>query len=149
MDAGSRGLLTRAAEFIWSDDVQYMSDTFVSTHAHLFAGAESIHEEQRLEWQQAFIEYRQLYERALEGFCAREQVSQNDFVEACRMALDHSDWNDLRGFAECVLAMGDYSYFFRMMAEAAAESGAICGHMDNGGQGDGLIDELNALNFSS
>jgi len=67
-----------------------------------------IHGEQRLEYQQLYLQYRAIYERALEQFCLRENIAFGTFVDACEAALTHSEWAEYSGFAECVLAMSTY-----------------------------------------
>jgi hypothetical protein len=96
------------------------SDEFVEKHCGSFAGASSAGE-QRLEWQQLYLDYCSLYERALEDFVASQGCTVETFVGACRDALDNSAWTDHRGLAACVLAMAEYEYFLRMMSMAAAD----------------------------
>lgn len=148
MDASTSSLLEKAAEFMWSDGLQQASDAFVQSHAPLFAGASGIDGEQRLEWQKIYTSYQQLYERALEGFCERQHVELEVFVQACQDALDNSEWAQHRGFAECVLSMATYEYFIKMMttaAEEAADDRAVLvdvvrrGESSSGG-GEGLVD---------
>lgn len=103
--------------------------------------------EQRLEWQPVYQQYRDLYERALEGFCARQGVDLETFVAACQDALDNSEWAHHRGFAECVLAMATYEYFIKMMA-SAADSGcapATAADASSAGHGEGLVDDVDGF----
>jgi hypothetical protein len=109
-----------------------------------------IHGEQRLEYQQLYLQYRAIYERALEQFCLRENIAFGTFVDACEAALTHSEWAEYSGFAECVLAMSTYEFFVQMMCTAAEAQGcagpssssrasgeASC---HGGGVGEGLVD---------
>ena len=152
MQSSSTAIMNAAAEFLWSEELQRASDTFVSTQAHLFTEAR-IDGEQRLEWQQIYLACaqcsntgrtasdpwkmytlptkscgpiacttdRQLYESALEDFCAAHGISADGFVEACQDALQHSEWAEHRGMAECILAMAGYEYFLKMMSAAVGD----------------------------
>ena len=118
MQDSHKALLDAAAAFLWSDSLQQASDQFVDVHKHHFAGA-AADGEQQLEWHPIYQQYCKLYEAALEGFVRSQGCSQDDFVDACRGALEHSEWSQHRGLASVVLSMADYDYFLRSMVNAA------------------------------
>ena len=99
-----------------------------------------------------YLQYRAIYERALEQFCLRELITLETFVAACAAALTHSDWAEYAGFAECMLAMSTYEYFVQMMCTAAEAQGCArpssssqafgkaATSCHGGGVGEGLVD---------
>ena len=50
---------------------------------------DGIEGEQRLEFQQIYMQFCAIYERALEQFCERQQESLESFVAACQAAAKH------------------------------------------------------------
>lgn len=180
LESEQKKILSAAADFLWSTRFQQHSDDFVATNAPLFIGAVcrnpvffseaylvdsnhstlcahvsifqlGIHGEQRLEYQQLYLQYRAIYERALEQFCLRENIAFGTFVDACEAALVHSEWAEYAGFAECVLAMSTYEYFVQMMCTAAEAQGCAgpssssrasgkATSCHGGGVGEGLVD---------
>ena len=116
------------------------SDAFVEKHCSGFVGASQTGE-QRLEWQQLYMEYCLLYESALEAFVASQGCTVETFVHACRDALENSAWTEHRGLAACVLAMAEYDYFLNMMSMAATDGSE---HASAGGQGVGSAQQQGA-----
>ena len=103
--------------------MQNASDAFVAANVHLFAGAAaSAADEQRLEWQNCYLQFAALYEAKLEEFVTSRGCSLEEFVAACRDALDNSSWAEHQGLATCILAMAEYPYFHSMMVTAAADA---------------------------
>lgn len=122
MNATTEGILEAASDFLWSDELQESLDSFSRNHAHMFADAPpdaTSGGEQKLEWTQAHIDFKQLFEFQLEQFVASQPFSQEDFLAACQDALDNGTWANCKGLVEVVLSMGTYEYFVKMMIAAA------------------------------
>ena len=122
MDGNTKRILEAAAEFLWSDQLQESLDAFSRNHASMFADAPpdaTSGGEQKLEWTQAHMDFKQLFEFQLEQFVASQPFSQEEFLAACQDALDHGTWANCKGLVEVVLSMGTYDYFVKMMVAAA------------------------------
>ena len=138
MNSSTERILEAAAEFLWSDELQQSLDSFSKNHAPMCAPAALCRSpthfliqpaeksscgpgrfedappdattggEQRLEWTQAHIDFKQLFEFQLEQFVASQPFSQEEFLGACQDALDHGTWANCKGLVEVVLSMGTY-----------------------------------------
>ena len=105
MQGQNEAILQAASEFLFSDSFQAAADKLAETHGHLFLGAQGLEGEQRLEWQEVYKAYRAVYERVLEDFLSKQNISLEAFAEACQDALTNSEWQHLKGFVEVVLSV--------------------------------------------
>jgi hypothetical protein len=122
MSPSTQPILDAAGEFLWSDELQESLDAFSKNHASMFENAPpdaTEGGEQRLEWTQAHIDFKALFEFQLEQFVATQAFSQEEFLAACQDALDHGTWANCKGLVEVVLSMSTYEHFLRMMIAAA------------------------------
>jgi hypothetical protein len=122
MDSSTQRILEAAAEFLWSDELQQSLDSFSKNHAAMFEDAPpdaTSGGEQKLEWTQAHLDFKQLFEFQLEQFVASQPFSQEEFLAAAQDALDHGSWANSKGLVEVVLSMSTYEYFVKMMVAAA------------------------------
>ena len=66
-------------------------------------------------------QFSELFEFHLEQFLETQPFSTEDFVEACKDALEHGSWDDCGRTVQVVLSMIEYDSFVALMVDKAEE----------------------------
>ena len=66
-------------------------------------------------------QFSELFEFHLEQFLETQPFSTEDFVEACKDALEHGSWDDCGRTVQVVLSMIEYDNFVALMVDKAEE----------------------------
>jgi hypothetical protein len=114
--------------FFGNDDLAKLFEKFVKDRAHVI---DLDNEEYKLEYTTIYEEYKELFERELEGYMERQLgVTAEDFYQALYTLQDNENSSGAM-FGQILGAIAGFECFMQMMKEAAAE-----GRREAAGKGD-------------
>jgi len=118
-------LMAKAASFCFSQNFISVFEEFIQEHAHVFfSSIDSGETEHRLEYNDLFMEYLELYERTLENWLKREGISLAEFNQELQKAKARGKVSE-KYFLKLLVASGEYDCFYDvMMKEARKQTNA-------------------------
>lgn len=95
--------------FVAGDDFQTMFEQFFLEHAEVFTNEE----EHKLEYMEIYQDFHIKFERQLEKFCEKENMSQNDFMRKCREASTEDA--KAKHYIDILMSSVEYDTFVKLM----------------------------------
>mmetsp|Transcript_6066 Transcript_6066/g.9325 ORF Transcript_6066/g.9325 Transcript_6066/m.9325 type:complete len:117 (-) Transcript_6066:2034-2384(-) len=115
--ANADDIMKRVSDFILNDDMEKTFTDFAKQHAPAFAGSLD-GDENKLELQNVYIKFQELFERKLEEFIAKEGLTNKQFYEICKNIDSREEYAS--SMLQVLVALSDFDIFKSLMKESAS-----------------------------